>query len=144
MRKELYKMLCDRLQTIEAIKHIDLWNNNVEFLDQEQPWERPAVFVEFRSIKWEWIVVGLEYRAEPEVALHVVTDWGGPTTPGSPTQEESLQLFDLLDEIHATLAGVCGDTFLEFDLVQSDTNHNHEEIVESIETYRCTAILSRQ
>lgn len=33
-------------------------------------------------------------------------------------------------------------TFLEFDLVGSSTNHNHEEIIENIETYQCVAIKS--
>ena len=33
-------------------------------------------------------------------------------------------------------------TFKEFDLVESDTNHNHEDIVENIEIYRCVAIKS--
>ena len=116
-------MLCDRLKEVGggAIKHIDLWNHNVEFIEQEENWERPAVFIEFRPIKWNAIVNGLEYRAEPEVALHVVTDWKGGTSDGSQFQEEGLEVFDL---------------------VESDTNHNHEDIVENIEIYRCVAIKS--
>ena len=35
-----------------------------------------------------------------------------------------------------------GKTFAEFDLVESRTNHNHEEIIDNIETYRCVAIKS--
>ena len=35
-----------------------------------------------------------------------------------------------------------GETFMEFDLVESRTNHNHEEIVENIESYQCVAIKS--
>ena len=50
----------------------------------------------------------------------------------------------LLDEIHAALCCMEGETFKEFDLVESDTNHNHEEIVENIEVYRCVAIKSMQ
>ena len=146
MRKELYQMLCDRLKEVGggAIKHIDLWNHNVEFIEQEESWARPAVFVEFRPIKWNTIVNGVEYRAEPEVALHVVTDWTGSVSAGSPFKEESLEVFDLLEEIHAALACMDGETFREFDLVESDTNHNHEDIVENIEVYQCVAIKSLQ
>ena len=77
MRKEIYEMLCERLKEVGggAIKHIDLWNHNVEFIEQEEQWERPAVFVEFCPIQWNAIVHGVEYRAEPVVNLHVVTDW---------------------------------------------------------------------
>ena len=43
-------------------------------------------------------------------------------------------------EIRAALACMEGETFKEFDLVESDTNHDHEDIVENIEVYRCAAI----
>ena len=42
-----------------AIEHVDLWNHNVEFIEQETAWERPAVFIEFQPIKWNVIVTGL-------------------------------------------------------------------------------------
>lgn len=127
-----------------AIKHIDLWNHNVEFIDQEESWGRPAVFVEFQPIHWDAIQPGLEYRAEPIVNLHVVTDWQGSSSADSEFREKSLEVFDLLDNIHQQLACRKGKTFLEFDLVGSNTNHNHEEIIENIETYRCVAIKSLQ
>ena len=63
MRKELYRLLCSELKAIDLIKHIDLWNHNVEFIEQEENWERPAVFVEFCPIQWNAIVPGVEYRA---------------------------------------------------------------------------------
>ena len=66
MRKELYEKLCEQLSKLyvtpdgsygvieegatvpdgwwRAIRHVDLWNHNVEFLEQEDQWERPAVF----------------------------------------------------------------------------------------------------
>ena len=137
-------MLCDKLKTVSggAIKHIDLWNHNVEFIEQEEQWERPAVFVEFAPIRWQAVQNGIEYRAEPIVNLHVVTDWVGSTEADSPFREESLKVFDLLEDIHQTLTCMEGETFKEFDLVQSQTNHNHEDILENIESYQCVAIKS--
>lgn len=141
MRKELYNRLCEELKKVEGgvIRHIDLWNHNVEFIEQEESWARPAVFVEFSPIVWTAIVPGVEYRAEPLVHLHVVTDWSGAVSEGSPLKEESLEVFDLLEAIHQQLACLDGVTFAEFDLLESRTNHNHEDIVENIETYRCVA-----
>ena len=45
MRKELYNMLRERLKEVDggAVRHIDLWNHNVEFIEQEDGWARPAV-----------------------------------------------------------------------------------------------------
>lgn len=125
-----------------AIKHIDLWNHNVEFIEQEENWERPAVFVEFQPIQWNAIQPGAEYRAEPLVSLHVVTDWQGSSSASSEWREKSLEVFALLDALHELLSCRNGKTFLEFDLVESRTSHNHEEIIENIETYQCVAIKS--
>ena len=74
---------------------------------------------------------GIEYRAEPIVNLHVVTDWV--------SQDADVRQFGLLDRIHELLAGLEGETFMEFDIDSSSTNHNHEDIVENIETYTCVA-----
>jgi hypothetical protein len=112
-----------------AIRHIDLWNHNIEFVEQETPWERPAVFIEFVPFKWNAIVPGVEYRTQPLINLHVVTDWVD--------QESDIGHFRLLDRIHGLLAGMSGKTFMELDIDSSTTNHNHEEIVENIETYTC-------
>lgn len=98
MRKELYNLLCRELGAIVEIKHIDLWNRNVEFIEQEEGWERPAVFVEFGPIQWKPIVNGVEYRAEPQITLHIVTDWTGAASEGSPFKEDALEVFDLPDK----------------------------------------------
>ena len=142
MRKELYNLLCKELKEVGegAIKHLDLWNHNVEFIEQEANWARPAVFVEFCPIRWNAIVAGVEYRAEPEVKLHIVTDWRGSSSGDSPFREEALEVFDLPELIHERLSCLEGETFKVFDLVESQTNHDHEEIVETIEVYSCVAI----
>lgn len=161
MRKELYKAICGRLgrlyklsdgsvyklaEGMEApegaerlIPHIDLWNHNVEFIEQEENWARPAVFVEFCPIRWNALVNGVEYRAEPQVNLHIVTDWAGAASAGSELEEEALEVFDLPELIHEKLSCMEGETFKVFDLEESQTNHNHEDIVESIEVYSCVA-----
>ncbi len=139
MRKELYNMICERLGALEDIKYIDLWNHNVEFIEQEDSWERPAVFVEFCPIEWKTIVHGVDYRAEPLVKLHIVTDWKGSSADGSEFKEEALKVFDLCEQIHEALCLMGGTTFKQFDLVESLTNHNHEDILENIEVYQCVA-----
>lgn len=162
MRKELYNEICNHLRKLyrlpdgsvchhvegtdvpegaeRIIKHIDLWNHNVEFIEQEENWARPAVFVEFKPIKWKAIVEGVEYRAEPQIHLHIVTDWEGAASDESDFKEEALGVFDLPELLHETLTGLGGEKFLELDLIESDTNHNHEDIVENIEIYQCVAI----
>lgn len=158
MRKELYNKLKSRLHTLcvnaageyeiasaemddelcnRAIKHIDLWNRNVEFIDQETAWNRPAVFIEFEPIPWITIVPGIEYRAEARVRLHIVTDWATAVEDGT---DGAGKFFELPDKIHDVLAGIEGNSFTDFTLAESLTNHNHEDIVESIEVYSFGAL----
>ena len=155
MRKELYKAIADRLFLIASdgsmidpeaeeqperlIKYVDLWNHNVEFIDEEQPWERPAVFVEFTPIVWETIKPGGEYRSKPVVNLHIVTDWAGDASAGSELQDDALEVLDYSGIIHRALQGLEGEHFNRFDLAETHTNHNHDVIVESIEVYKCVA-----
>lgn len=139
MRQELYDKLKEVLQGISNgyVKHIDLWNRNVEFIEEDTPWERPAVFIEFDPVKWGDIVPGVEYRAEATVRLHIITDWTNESD-----EDAVIDQFVLPELIHEVLAGLEGDTFKDLRLSESITNHNHEEIIESIEVYSFVAFKS--
>lgn len=160
MRKELYNAVKERLSLLcvngageyymapagmdadlanPVIRHIDLWNRNVEFIEEETPWPRPAVFIEICPIRWKAIVAGREYRAEAQLKLHIVTDWADAVSDES---GGAISMLDLPEHIHDALAGLEGESFMELSLAESDTNHNHEDIVENIEVYEYTAIKS--
>lgn len=159
MRKEIYQALVERLlnnlkvvdgenralisdedvalyaDNESVIKHVDLWNHNVEFIEEDEIWARPAVFIEFATIPWEELRGGGEYTTKSRLLLHVVTDWAGSASAASPFQAESLAVFDLLDAIHLVLHNFGGTNFENMKLVESQTNHNHEDIVENVEIF---------
>lgn len=118
-----------------VFKHIDLWNQNVEFIEQDTPWTRPALFIEFCPIKWNTIVPCIQYTAEPQIRFHIVSDWIEDT-------EKDLFSLRLSDALHLSLAGLTGKSFRDFTLSESHTNHNHEDIIESIEVYSYVAVLN--
>lgn len=123
-----------------VINHVDLWNNNVEFIEQDEVWERPAVFIEFGKIEWKKNKEQCERYCDSTLILHVVTEWKGSASSNSVVREESLEAFDLLDDIHKLLEGLSGgdpiaDGFKNMTLMESGTNHNHEELIENIEVY---------
>ena len=61
---------------VPEVKHVDLYNENVEYVDEESPWQRPAVFIEFGDIEWRPLTGSkLSQRGEGDVRLHIVTDW---------------------------------------------------------------------
>lgn len=141
MRKQLYLAVIERLKNItnesgeQLLKHFDLWNENVAFIEQEAIFAMPAVFVEFLPIEWKSLGGGVQ-SAIIQFRLHIITDTKGSTSDGSTYQPDALQLFDLLDDIHRTLSGFRGPHFRQLQRISSHTNHNHEELIESIETFQ--------
>lgn len=142
---EIYRRIKKALEGMEGspVRHVGLWNRNIDFLDQEESWERPAVFVEFAPVKWRCVEPGLEYHATPRVMLHIVTDWVDSEEASMDSAEDSSQEepveFDLPVRIHGTLCGLSGDCFCGMDIEESQTNHDHGELLESIEIYSCDA-----
>lgn len=133
MRKELYNAIKEKLTTdVPEVAHIDLWNHNVEFIEQEEGWERPAVFVEIAAINCS-AFQGRGHRGKGLVRLHIVTDWieGGQGAA-----------WDLSNKIHSTLEGLNGERFNGMTLVAIDTNHNHEDILESIDSYEVRYLMT--
>lgn len=112
-------------ENVPDVRHIDLWNHNVEFIEQEDAWERPAVFVEFGPIAWE-LFQGRSMRGKGTVRLHIVTDWvkGG--------YDRSFNLSFYLWNALKEKRGFGWDSLF---LLETATNHNHEDILESIDTY---------
>lgn len=145
MRKEIYLAIIEQLKTIvdgagiDKIKHYDLWNMNVEYIDQETAWDMPAVFIEFAPIQWKEAGNGCQ-QATVTIALHIATPYEGGAADGSIAQSDALGYFELLDDIHRALYGLKGIGFSALKRVSSQTNHNHEEIIESIETFTCIVI----
>lgn len=144
VRSELYKAIVNKLKEVDegVIQHIDLWNHNVEFIEMEEGWSRPAVFVEFDPIHWDPIHRGEEYRATATLKLHIVTDWIGSSSADSAQMEESLAALDLADTLHKSLCGLSGTYFQKLDRLETQTNHNHEDVVENIEVYQYIAVLN--
>lgn len=145
MRKKLYLAIIERLKELtdehgnRLIKHFDLWNMNVEFIELETAFEMPAVFVEFTPIEWKTLGGGVQ-QANVSLNLHVVTAYSGSAAEGSDFQTDAIAYFDLLDKIHHHLFGLKGTGFNALKRTGSATNHNHEEIIESIETYETMVI----
>lgn len=107
------------------VKHIDLWNHNVEFLEQEDAWPLPALFVEFGEITWEPLT-GIHLRGTGEVRLHLVTNWSDGGYDAA---------FALCSKVTTKTCGLSGRSFDHLRLLRTSTNHNHEEILENIDTY---------
>lgn len=132
MREKLYKFIEEILMGIDGtpIKHVDLWNNQIAFIEEEAPFATPAVFIEFAPIRWNNIGGG-EYSADVSVRLHVVTD----SRAGK--WSDAVGAFRLTGSILGAmnLAYDKTEQIGEFVLTDSVTDSLFGELMHNIETY---------
>lgn len=127
IRRDIVAHLSQVLQDeVPEVKHVDLWNHNVEFIEQETPWERPAVFVEFGEVVWDGHQ-NRSLRGHGTLLLHVVTDFAGDGA--------LWHAFELTDRVVRAVYCTSGQGFDIGMLQRTLTCHNHEELVENIEEF---------
>lgn len=136
LQKHLEGLTDDKGESL--VKTYDLWNEQVDFIEEEEPFARPAVFLEFMPYKWQMLSAATQTATVP-IRLHIVTDWKGSSRKGSKYQQQTLERFILLEKISRHLHNFLGnDGSVFFDMFRrtaSDTNHNHSELIEDIEEY---------
>ncbi len=139
MRKQIFQAICTRInERVSDIKFIDLWNENIQTINGGAVFPLPAIFVEFETIEWRQQNNGAR-RGDIAVRLHLVTRQ--PATHGHKDSKmpEALAFLDLIDKINAAIQGLRGDNFSGFQLTTSATNHDHAELMESVERYITSA-----
>lgn len=140
MRSQIYHLLKSFLLSIKddeeksIIQHVDVWNNQLAFVEEEQPFSTPAVFVEFAPIHWKSQMRGV-LDAEVDIKLHIVTD----SRVGK--WDDALEAFDLIDnKIPPVLARVqkIAPTYSigAFTRISSASDHDHDELQDNTEVYR--------
>ena len=143
MISELYSKIAEAVSQIRRspdeaplVKHIDLWNRNVEFIEEDSPWDCPAVFIEIGEVSWRQISGAVKsYQGSCELTLHVVTRWAGNTSYGELGSEASVSSMDLSELISRAVLEVNGMTFGNIKLLSSAPNHDHDDIIECIERF---------
>lgn len=152
MRKELFQAVCNRLRLLQqtttgeyvigqtinenkaVFKHFDLWNQQLEYLDEEQPFNTPAVFIEFLPIQWRHQSRGTR-DATLSINLHIVTRRNFPTRAEQQYATEALGFLELLDAVNLCLHGHKGENFGALTEQLSTTDNNFDELMHSIEQY---------
>jgi hypothetical protein len=144
MIKEIYTSIQTALENIKnaegnpLFKHFDLWNQNVQFIEQDSPFETPACFVEFQPIGWETIGNRVQ-ETTLSIRLHVVTPWYGQSSKISPVQSEMLDYLNIPDFVLNALQGMIIEKVGVLTRTASEINHNHERYVDSVEIYQLRA-----
>ncbi|MBQ7820457.1 MAG: hypothetical protein IJ341_12260 [Bacteroidales bacterium] len=134
MRKQLYKFIEERLNELGDIKHIDIWNNQLTYPEEEQAFDTPAVFVEFAPIKWDLLGRGAR-EADVTFVLHIATD------SREEKWSDNIEVFDLLDKISGALIGQYNDEGINaITPGESITDSDFGELMHNQEGFICHVI----
>ena len=132
--QNIFKAVVDD-QGNQIFKHFDLWNQNVEFIQEDSPFEFPALFVEFVPFQWQTLMNRAQ-QAEIVIRLHVVTNWLAQTAEYSPVQTEMLEYLDLPDKLYDAIQSHNSSASNGLMRTNSIINHNHGPVLDSIEEYK--------
>lgn len=137
-------------ENVPEVAYIDLWNEQIAYIAEGAVWPTPALFVEFEEIAWQQEMQRVR-RADVGIRLHIITRHVSGTgvylhTTGDDSEVKNItpatgavEYFNLIDRINAVMSSLVGENFTPLMLTTSTTNHNHEELVESVERYVCRA-----
>lgn len=124
-REELYKEMKEKLEQVEGVAHVDLWNQQTDFLEEEAPFEMPAVFIEIGTIEWN-VQKGF-FRGRGEVRLHTVMPW---------SSEAPVEAWMLTDRIWEALTRIEADSFSGCYPSMTIPNNSHGEVFENIDVFQ--------
>ena len=136
MRKKLFYAIAHHIKEhVPGIKFIDLWNEHLAEIKNTTAWPVPSVFIEFEQYDVRQLANHV-CMADVPVRLHIITRTKTYTAGHEDKRiDDALDYFDLIDQVHAAMVTLAGDNFSTFMLTASATNHNHAELLESIERY---------
>ncbi|MDD3688231.1 MAG: hypothetical protein PHE56_15900 [Bacteroidales bacterium] len=131
-----YIIIEDPEELDPAIKHFDLWNNQLETIEEECPFNLPAVFIEFAPIMWRHNLQGVR-EAEITVNLHILMREIAPTKDGNQYEDQAFAFLELPDAVNKALHGLTGTGFDALTSKQSITDHYFSEIMHLQESFSC-------
>ncbi|WP_147439122.1 hypothetical protein [Faecalibacter macacae] len=109
--KDLYLELSDKInENLSDIRWIDLWHNQVNFLETEHPFPTPAVFLAFRSKAIDDVGNNVQ-NLTLQVDVYLYFETFSDTFRGSHNQESALDFLTNLNDIYALLQGSSGENY---------------------------------
>ena len=126
-RKEIYKdirriALGEGTEGEPMFSSVAWWNKNIEFIEEDTPFDFPALFIEFGTVEYAPQKGDCEL-GQCDVLLHVVVD-GHKSDP-----------VDSLDRCERLVSALRASPWYLRHL-QSVSNHDHGEIIEFLEVVR--------
>lgn len=135
--KELYDQIKIYALELVGVNHVCLWNDQLNNLEEEVPFMRPAVFVEFGVIQWTEIGKRQKKGILP-LTIHLVTDCYDTLADDN----DALKALEFLSEASDHFDGKAfpNCTVLSPDTSAPDNNHGnliHQQLSYTTEITSC-------
>lgn len=109
--KDLYTEIATLLNNaISEVKWIDLWHNQVNFLEEEHPFPAPAIFINLRAVSTDDRGQNIQ-NLNVQVECFLFYETFADTFVGAYNQASALDFLDVLSKINKTLHGISGANF---------------------------------
>ena len=106
--KEIAQRITNKLP--EKVLWVDLWHNQVGFLDREHPFPTPSVFLAFRSLDIQDLgehVQNVNFQVDMYFFYETFLD----TYQGAYNQSDALVYLDTISDLYNLFHGFTGDSF---------------------------------
>ena len=109
--KNLYIELGEKINTdVPEVKWIDLWHNQITFLEDEYAFPTPAIFFSFRSNELE--DTGIKVQSiNMQIDVYLYYETLADTHRGSLNQQSAFAFLEILDKTFKSLHGSSGVNF---------------------------------
>ena len=108
--KELYLEIANKVADIEGIKWVDLWHNQINFLEDEHQFPAPAVFLSFRSLAIEDLAEKMQ-NVSLQIEVYLFYETFADTYKGSVNQQSAFEFIELMKGIYVALHGTNGTNY---------------------------------
>lgn len=109
--KDLYTEIATKLQTeVPGIKWIDLWHNQINFLEEEHPFPAPSLFLSFRALSANDRGKNIQ-DLNTQVDVYVFFETFADTFMGSFNQNSALEFLDATSLVNKALHGASGTNY---------------------------------
>jgi len=107
----LYKELAERIiEKIPEVKWVDLWSNQIGFIDDEQMFPTPSVFVSFRMRSPEDAGDNIQ-NVQLQIDMYYYHETFADTFEGSYNQANALAYLQILTKLHQAFHGTSGENY---------------------------------
>ena len=117
-------------QKFPDVLHIDLWNEQILNIEDEVPFSRPAIFVEFGDILWNNVSKASKTGTVP-TTLHIVTDCYDVRADDA----DSLSALDRLDQTSEKFDNLKIPKCTPFMPTSTAIDNNHGNLIHNTLSY---------